>query len=124
MNVNIDLNKNPNMAGEFLRNSFFKEEYEIVLGKKYRKLGCYSTFNVEDDVISLPDEPIDEEYPEDGIYHVFSKNIVGEEIVMKYYWDGDGQLEFHFQNGSVLVNDDCKKDYVWEYFSNGMPENW
>ena len=31
-------------------------------------------------------------------------------------WDGDGTLEFHFTDGSRLVNDDCKKDYTWEYY--------
>ena len=107
-----------------MRDTFFKEEYETVYGKQYRKTGCYSTFELAEGAISLPDEPIDPEYPEDGNYTVASKTINGENVIMKYYWDGDGQLEFHFEDGSVLVNDDCKKDYVWEYFSGGLPTEY
>jgi len=124
MNLNIDPKKNPNMVGEFLRNAFFKEEYETFLGKKYRKTGCYSVFELADDVVELPGEPIDKEYPEDGNYHVSKKMINGQEVIMKYYWDGDGVLEFHFSDGSILGNDDCKKDYNWEYFNDGLPVEW
>jgi hypothetical protein len=42
---------------------------------------------------------------------------------MKYYWDGDGQLEFHFPDGSILMNTDCKKDYRWEYYEQ-KPIDW
>ncbi len=123
MKFQVELNPkdNPNELGEMLRKEFFAEQYETFDGEKYRKLGCYSTFDVAEGVALLPDEPIDKEYPEDGNYHVFISIIDGETIIMKYYWDGDGTLEFHFSNGSCLVNDDCKKDYVWKYYENGLP---
>ena len=114
---------NPNMIGELLRNEFFKEEYETYLGKKYRKTGCYSTFNLAEGVEELPGEPVDPNYPADGTYTVSQKIIDGKKIVMKYWWDGDGTLEFHFEDGSLLCNGDCKKDYVWEYYSE-IPADW
>jgi hypothetical protein len=120
--VNLNPKDNLDELGEMLRKEFFAEEYDIFGGEKYRKLGCYSVFEVKADVVPLPDEAIDKEYPEDGNYHVFSKIIDKEIVIMKYYWDGDGTLEFHFNNGSCLVNDDCKKDYVWKYYENGLPE--
>jgi hypothetical protein len=124
MNLNIDPKKNPNIIGELLRDTFFKEEYETCGNQKYRKVGCYSIFELAEDVVELPEEPIDEEYPEDGNYRVAKKIVDGQEIIMKYYWDGDGQLEFHFPDGSILANDDCKKDYTWEYFNGKLPETW
>jgi len=38
-------------------------------------------------------------------------------IVMKYYWDGDGELVFESQNWS-LINDDCKKTNGWEFIEH------
>lgn len=125
MNFQILANpqSNPDMVGELLRQEFFKEEYETYLGKKYRKTGCYSTFNLAEGVEELPDEPVDPNYPSDGTYHVSKKIVDGRVVIMKYWWDGDGTLEFHFEDGSLLCNNDCKKDHDWECYGE-LPADW
>lgn len=114
--------RNPNEVGELLRNEFFKEEYAVPKYGRYRKLGCYDTFELAEDVVTLPDEPIDPDYPSEGSYHVFEKIIDNQKVTMMYYWDGDGDLSFYFEDGSCVTNDDCKKTYNWEYFETGKPE--
>jgi hypothetical protein len=115
--LSINPKDNPNEIGELLRGEFFNQ--------KDNKLGCYETFEIKENVKQLEDEEIrdnDEEYLEFGgsdyviTYKVFSKEINGEEVIMKYFWDGDGVLEFHFKDGTFLSNDDCKKTHDWEYY--------
>lgn len=122
MKLVIDAKNNPDMLGELLRQEFFKEEYEVSLGIRYRKLGCYSTFEIAEGVVQSEDEPLDEEFPEEGHYHVFEKFIDGQLVTMKYYWDGDGELDFYFDDG-MLCNDDCKKTYGWKFYSE-KPEDF
>jgi hypothetical protein len=43
---------------------------------------------------------------------------LGGEVIMKYYWDGDGFLSFILPDGKCLTNSDCKKDHVWEIWSS------
>jgi len=107
--------QDPNTIGEYFRDQFFKQE----INGKYFK-GCYSTFELQDSVVKLPDEIVDKDYPEDSeVYTCAQKIIDNQKIVMKYYWDGDGILEFHFEDGSYLENDDCKKDYIWKWRKEG-----
>lgn len=96
----------PNFAGEYLRGQFFNQRTIL--------RGCYSTFELWNDVETLPNQPIDDDYEELGIqWNVFRKFIGGEWVVMKYYWDGDGVLRFEIPSGLVLENGDCKHDDEW-----------
>lgn len=105
------LSNDPDAVGEFLRDQFFVQWEN---GKR-KGTGCYSTFELQPDVTVLPKEPVDDD--PDMYYDVALKNVQGEQIKMRYYWDGDGLLQFIFEDGVVLENDDCKKDYGWEWSS-------
>jgi hypothetical protein len=122
MKLNLNPKTNPDLLGETLRDEFFKQELKHTRYGDYRQLGCYDTFELKDDVTPLPDELLDEEYPEDGSYHVFKKMVDGQEIIMKYFWDGDGELEFFFKGG-MISNDDCKKTYGWTFYDE-KPIDW
>lgn len=113
MKVTIET-EDPNIIGEVLRAKFFKPG----------GLGCYEIFNLQDDVKVLPDEPQEwfdfnfdppkmvsdrpePEYPE------FYTVAIKDDVKMRYYWDGDGYLEFILPDGSVIYNSDCKKTWGW-----------
>jgi len=100
---------NPNELGESLRNAFFNQNEN--------NFGCYSTFELREDVEELPEEIVELSFYNTYTVPVrcFSKLVDNKKVIMKYWWDGDGTLEFHFEDGSYLYNGDCKKDYVWEY---------
>ena len=36
------------------------------------------------------------------------------DLLMGYYWDGDGTLAFIDKKKRIFINTDCKKDYIWE----------
>ena len=104
----------PNSIGEYLRDQFFNQDNG--------ELGCYSTFDIRNDVFQLPDEREDindseiDEFEFQEVYKCFEKNVDGNHVVMRYCWDeGDGTLEFVFDNGDGLINTDCKKIHDWEY---------
>lgn len=98
----------PDELGEALRNEFFNQDTG--------NFGCYSTFELRDGIEELPQELFDHDWGDYKIkINVFRKIIDRKKVIMKYWWDGDGTLEFHFEDGSYLYNGDCKKDYVWEY---------
>lgn len=99
--------KNSNPTGEALRERFFKQDLENGI------FGCYSTFELRDDVEELPDQSITvDDYEEIA---TCARAKVGDQVViMRYYWDGDGYLEFEFADGTKICNHDCKKDYGWE----------
>lgn len=129
----VDLLKesDPNMFGEALRTYCF-------VGRNNEK-GCYETFDVGrffkevksgkifeeakehlyDDIdptiyhYKLEEEDCYMQYECDGKMHK-SKVCEPFEIVMGWTWDGDGCLYFRF-NDRAVVNDDCKKDYTWEW---------
>lgn len=104
---------NPNTVGEYLRDIFFDTKG----GTLY---GCYTTFDVRSEVNSLPPEPViyfdgEQEFEdEDNVWTVYE--FLG--IKMRYYWDGDGTLEFILRDGRHLSNDDCKKSNRWEWISD------
>jgi hypothetical protein len=75
--------------------------------------GCYSTFELNDDVEEMPPEPVGGEW-NDGLSWTRARL---DAIEMRWYWDGDGVLEFRLPDGSWLSNTDCKKDYIWEYMT-------
>ena len=113
MNINIkELAENcPDVAGELLRELFFKQNLNA------GKLGCYNAFKLKD-VLKEYTEPIEPSDEKIGKWNCALKNLGDDNspyyIVMKYYWDGDGELIFEAQNWS-LVNGDCKKTNGWEF---------
>lgn len=103
----------PNLTGETLR--------EITFDQNLRKgtRGCYSTFDVRegceklnDEVVYLPSDPLENE---DFYWTRYRFWLGAYAVVMRWYWDGDGTLEFIFPDNSVLFNDDCKCDYTWHW---------
>ena len=94
--------------GEFLRSKFFNQT---------NGLGCYSSFILNENVVELPDEDFNgllwSENPKgmkgEDIYHC----AVWNGIKMRYYWDGDGYLEFIIDDNTRIYNDDCKKTDRW-----------
>lgn len=94
--IEVDSEDNPNQVGEFLRHKFFKDN----------GFGCYSTFDYAFGVEDC------------GKYTTQDHNTVSvarkDGIEMRWFWDGDGVLGFLFEDGSCLLNYDCKKDYRWE----------
>ena len=103
---------NPNDLGEYLRNEFFNQDKG--------EYGCYSTFEIRSGVKKLPSESIEYEYKLE--YFVFEKIVLNSKVIMKYFWDGDGTLEFHFDDETYLYNGDCKKDYRWVYMDKDEME--
>jgi len=99
-----------NCLGETLRDQFFDQS---------KGLGCYSSFDVKSDVIELESEPLDpNDISEYALYWKrYSKVFNDQSIEMRYYWDGDGVLEFILPNGVILSNGDCKKTYRWKTFN-------
>lgn len=101
--VEIDTETSPaNAVGEFLRSKFWDQS-----GDKY---GCYSTFTYQVGVETLPPQK-DFDGPEEPEW----KCARWKDVKCRWYWDGDGVLQFVFPDGSVLENTDCKKDYTWEW---------
>ena len=126
LTLTIDVEQNPDAIGEALRSLFFDEKLTRGRGghRDYRETGCYSTFDWQKDVEELEQQPVVFEVdgrPEEVIMWTRGrKNIAPvpteldlRQVECRYYWDGDGTLEFVLPDGSVLRNDDCKKDHGW-----------
>ena len=108
-------------VGEWLRRRFFDEK---MLPDGYRTYGCYSEFDVKDDVVELPQVPVswpDEDWPSDLMWKCYSLELPEGTVYLRWYWDGDGILEFQLPDGTVFHNGDCKKDYEWETRPNWGP---
>lgn len=107
----IDVREYPDMAGEYLRSVFFDQ------GPMSNRtlFGCYSTFELRPGIVQLPSEPVEDagECAPSGLEWTCAWEPM-DNIKMRYWWDGDGTLEFLFPDGTILHNGDCKKDYVWE----------
>jgi hypothetical protein len=98
----LELTSNPDIIGELLRGKFFNQDNG--------KLGCYSTFELNNGVVKLPDG-FDEES------ELKTTRAKMDDVEMEYFWDGDGELTFylsHFPNQKVLINSDCKKSHGWK----------
>ena len=127
-NIQINAKDNPNLVGEYLRHLFFKQDR---VGPNYT-FGCYSTFDLRENVVERPKQPVPEwghsDDPDKLItfadetceYHFTCAELesIDGTIKMLYYWDGDGFLSFILPDGSYLYNDDCKKDYGWKIVDN------
>jgi len=108
----IKTERSLNLIGEFLRGLFFDQSEG--------EYGCYSTFKVNEGVVEYPDIPVLDNLPlvmkryklshgnENGLFNVTNS------IEMRYYWDGDGYLEFRLPDSAIISNNDCKKDYNWK----------
>jgi len=107
-------NTNPNIVGEFLREKIFPEGF-----------GCYSSFEPIKEAEEIKDDDYVDIIVEDcyggdekcragiGAWKIPAGIVLGEEIKVFCYWDGDGFLEFYI--GDVCYyNTDCKKDNRWE----------
>lgn len=113
---------NENQLGEALRNEFFQQDLrEGAFGQVVPSFGCYSTFELRDGVEELPDEDVynGDEIDEYNVWTCAKKIIQGKEVKMRYYWDGDGTLQFILPRGWVLENTDCKKNNHWTSFKEG-----
>ena len=122
--LSLDEIKDPNTVGEVLRDWSFKEMY-----------GCYSCFDL---IFGFKDVKINEMYiskplsifapvfyqqtdPEEAVEYrreVKSKMSLyyneERDILVAWYWEGDGELYFN-AGGIEVYNKDCKKDYTWEF---------
>ncbi len=96
--------KNANQVGELLRREFFKMD------------GGSVSWDPQDDVRVTKDQAteITEWHGEKVVQWQGEKDV--ELIEANWYWDEDWYLEFHFRNGGMLLNDDAKKDYNWQWF--------
>lgn len=109
--ITLDPRTNPDAAGEFLRSQFFVGE----------GLGCYSNFDWNPLAEKLPDSKLRADENGDWVPDVFSRRmkIRGITVVCSYWWDGDGNLAFHFPDlGTSLENSDCKSCEGWVYFES------
>lgn len=102
----------PDHIGEWLRDMFFNQSPEMP-HRSHSKTGCYSTFELNADVRELPNES-ESRWGNNHEYTCAEKDFpeVGT-IKMRYYWDGDGYLEFLFTDGYTIYNTDCKCSYGW-----------
>ena len=99
----------PCVIGEALRGIFFDQHSG--------EYGGYTTFEYNAGIEKLPDE--------DSFYRTGWNNEEKVDftwcraqwngIICRYYWDGDGTLEFIFPDRRTLENTDCKKDYKWKW---------
>ena len=104
----------PNALGEALREVFF----DMSDGS----FGCYSTFDLAEGVVPLPESPVCEGHAEhtddecwegSRMWTRAEKDFSEGRVEMRYYWDGYGVLEFIFGDGTILANGDCKKSHYW-----------
>lgn len=108
-NITVDFdNIDPDLLGELLRGQFFNQ---VIDKNKYRTLGCYDTFELNEDIRKLDNIKID------SLTITCAEKFFEEwgTVKMCYYWDGDGELVFFFPfPNKYLINDDCKKTYGWK----------
>ena len=102
MKINLSTS-NAITIGEYLRDQFWPRKNKL-------DTGCYNNFDYAKDVYDIYEKEMD-----GYIYHYAKKKIGDLVYECVWMWDGDGDLTFHLPDGSVLVNNDCKKDYTWEW---------
>ncbi len=93
---------NAKIIGETMRSYFFGTE------KGY---GCYSNFEY-----AIDDKEVIEKDENENSVHNITCSKTG--VKCRWYWDGDGYLEFIFPDGTIVSNNDCKKDYKWTLDGN------
>jgi hypothetical protein len=115
--IEFDSKTEPCAVGEYLREQFFNQR---------EGLGCYETFTLNSGVLPLPKQPVpswasgeldDPILGYDADMGEFTRAELNG-VIMEHYWDGDGFLAFILDDGSYLVNSDCKKRYRWESYES------
>lgn len=101
--IDTDTISNPDALGELLRNIFFDQSKG--------KFECYSAFDLNHGVRPLRDEVI-----EGCVYRCAQ----WKGIKMRYYWDGNGYMEFNLES-SILCNTDCKRSHGWDFIRLDQP---
>jgi len=99
--------ENLDLFGEVLRHLFFVTDW------RHPPIGCYQTFDVNENVVPCERKPL-KDNPE-LFFKCFSADVEGiGRVEMAYHWHfGDGVLMFTLEDGSILINEDCKKDSGW-----------
>lgn len=133
LQLEVDVDRNPDEVGEALRSSFFVEEVKKTRYGKYRAMGCYESFDWQPDVEVLPQLSLEEVHnhpagstADDLCWACDASDLKwtrGKKngIECRWYWDGDGTLAFGLPDGRWLVNTDCKKSHGW-YLVNSVQE--
>lgn len=113
--ISIEELNDPNTVGEVLRDWSFRE-----------KTGCYNCFDL---IYGFENVKINEWYlqkpfnlfkSQDSKYNQEIKKRMSlyyhkeRDILVAWFWDGDGELYFN-AGGVEVYNKDCKKDYTWEF---------
>ena len=118
--IDTQTTNDPEVFGETLR------EYVFVQDKYGGDFGCYSTFDVrpEFQLKECPPRIAELLMGASSDWHPFhewekdrKKRCVyrtNGEIVVAWYWDGDGTLYFK-EGDREAINNDCKKGYGWEW---------
>lgn len=118
--------KDANQLGELLRGFAFPSQYTT------GNLGCYSNFDTDTDLKQVELDVLCQQYPklyncivkygwfqEDGIFTIIPQCFINEklQVAMMYAWSGDGFLAFSLDQQMIVYNTDCKKDYMWNFYS-------
>lgn len=117
--INTQTEEDPNVVGEVFREYTFVGE----------GTGCYSNFTLRESF-----EPLEYKDIPQHVHELVGGGIITEneydrrayasrvqmykcnlsDIIVVWFWDGDGTL--YFREGDVeVLNDDCKKNYTWEF---------
>lgn len=107
--IDTQTTDDPNIFGEALREYCFKEEY-----------GCYSCFDLIDGFKKVKSitkyqyifDLLLSEYSD--IFNYTPLIYKYKNIIIAWYWDGDGTL-FIQEGERKAINTDCKKSYTWEW---------
>ena len=105
MKIEINPKTQTNILGEFLRDLFFKNTFDLKDG-------------LEKSEEPVPEWDVDQDPPKltykDTEYKFTCAELNG--VKCKFYFDGDMFLSFELPTGEYLVNNDAKKDYNWRYY--------
>lgn len=116
MTIDISNIHDPDILGELLRDRFFNQNPQGCF------FGCVSCFELREGVKKEKEEPVEwvdlntdpplirSDIPDPEDPHVYTVATL-DGVKMRYYWEGDGYLEFILPDGRILMNDDCKKDH-------------
>lgn len=110
-NLKVSPKKNPNRMGEILREMFFTGQ-----------VGGYNCFDWKEGVKPLEDKPVEDDPDLDWTRGELT--IDEQVVVCQYFWDGDAELVFLFEDGSALMNTDAKKDYNWAFLTKEQFEQY
>jgi hypothetical protein len=108
-----------NEVAEMLRGKVFNQRISTWRGGQTRTIGCYSTFELNDEFIAADPEEwrnkFSDFYPDDEYWDGKVEAYESLTILAMWWWDGDGSLLI-WPKGTAFayVNHDCKCDYYWK----------